>query len=55
MIKKIFKYITRGWENETSYHHPNQRILPPFLWELLFYLVAFSIAFQVIKWLLDLF
>jgi hypothetical protein len=41
-LKKIVAYIFRSWEDEPSYTHPlnKYKILPPFLLELLGYLIV---------------
>ena len=45
-IKKLIDYITRSWDNEpTAPPHPRIKHLPPFLWEILSYIVGLSIAY----------
>jgi hypothetical protein len=39
-FKKIVAYIFRSWEDEPEPTHPRLRILPPFLLELLAYLIG---------------
>jgi len=46
-FKNIVAYIFRSWEDEPGYTHPRLRILPPFLLELLAYLIGLSILYQV--------
>jgi hypothetical protein len=45
-FKKLLAYIFRSWEDEPGYTHPRLRIFPPFLLELLAYLIALSILYQ---------
>jgi len=46
-IKKIVAYIFRSWDDEPGYTYPRLKILPPFLFELLAYLIGLSILYQV--------
>jgi len=47
-IKKIVAYITRSWDNEPGYYtHPRIKILPPFLWELLVYLMVIALLLYI--------
>jgi hypothetical protein len=46
-IKKIIGYIFRGWDKEGPYIHPGLKILPPFFYELLAYLIALGILLQI--------
>jgi len=50
-FKKIVAYIFRSWEDEPGYTHPRLRILPPFLLELLAYLIGLSILYQIVVYL----
>ena len=54
MIRKILKYIFRGWENETDYVHPLMKILPPFFFEFISFLIALAIIVSLIKWAFNL-
>jgi hypothetical protein len=45
-FKKIVAYIFRSWEDEPGYTHPRLRILPPFLLELLAYLIGVAILYH---------
>ena len=47
MIKKITTYIFRGWDKEDSYTPTRLKILPPFLYELLAYLIVASTLYQL--------
>jgi hypothetical protein len=53
-FKKTVAYIFRSWEDEPGYTHPRLRILPPFAYELLGYLLGALILYQVIRYLLFL-
>jgi hypothetical protein len=53
-FRKIVAYITRSWEDEPGSPHPRLRILPPFAYELLGYLLGALILYQVIRYLLFL-
>jgi hypothetical protein len=46
-INKLLKHIFRGWEDEPGYTHPRLKILPPFLLELLAYLIGLAILYQI--------
>jgi hypothetical protein len=46
-LKKIVAYIFRSWEDEPEPTHPRLKILPPFLLELLSYLIGLSILYQI--------
>lgn len=50
-LKKILAYIFRSWEDEPGSTHPRLRILPPFLLELLAYLIGLAILYQVVVYL----
>jgi len=50
-FKKIVAYIFRSWEDEPGYTHPRLRILPPFLLELLAYLIGLAILYQIVVYL----
>jgi len=54
MIKKILKYVTRGWDNEAGYHHPRAKMFPPFLYDVLSFMMIISIVIGIIKWLLNI-
>jgi len=45
-LKKIVAYIFRSWEDEPGYTHPRLKILPPFFFELIAYLIALAILYQ---------
>jgi len=45
-LNKIVAYIFRSWEDEAGYTHPRLKILPPFLFDLLVYLIGLSILYQ---------
>jgi len=44
-LKKIVAYIFRSWEDEPGYTHPRLKILPPFFFELLAYLIVLAILY----------
>jgi len=46
-IKKIVAYIFRGWDNEPAPPHPRLRILPPFFFEVIAYLIGLAILYQI--------
>lgn len=50
-IKKIVAYIFRSWDNEPEPPHPRLKILPPFLFELLAYLLGIVILYQLVVYL----
>jgi len=50
-LKKIVAYISRSWEDEPGYTHPRLKILPPFFFELLAYLIGLSILYQIVAYL----
>ena len=47
MLKQLSKYIFRGWDEETNYTPTRFKILPPFFYELLAYLIGASILYQL--------
>jgi hypothetical protein len=46
-LKKLRAYIFRTWKDEPDYSHPGLKILPPFFYEVLYYLLALAIFYQV--------
>jgi len=46
-LKKIVAYIFRSWEDEPGYTHPRLKILPPFFFELIAYLIVLAILYQI--------
>jgi len=48
MIKKISSYIFRGWDEESNYTPTRFKILPPFFYELLAYLIGISLLYEII-------
>jgi hypothetical protein len=46
-LKKIVAYIFRSWEDEPGYTHPLLKILPPFFFDLLAYLIGLAILYQI--------
>jgi len=46
-LKKILAYIFRSWEDSPGYTHPILKILPPFFFELLAYLIGLAILYQI--------
>jgi hypothetical protein len=53
-LKKIVAYIFRSWEEEPGYTHPRIKILPPFFYKLLTYLIALAILYQIVIYLYNL-
>lgn len=43
MLNKLLKYITRRWDETNQPKNPIFRILPPFFYELLAYLILAAI------------
>ncbi len=43
MFRKIIQYITRSWDETNQPKNPIFRVLPPFLYELLAYLIMAGI------------
>lgn len=53
ILKKLLSYILRSWEDEPGAPtHPLIKILPPFILELLAYLLALSIVIKLLQYLL---
>jgi len=46
-IKRILRYIFRGWDKEDYNTHPGLKILPPFFYELLAYFIALGLLIQL--------
>jgi hypothetical protein len=46
-LKKIVAYIFRSWEDEPELYSSTPKILPPFLLELLAYLIGLAILYQI--------
>jgi hypothetical protein len=46
-LKKIVAYIFRSWEDEPGSTPTRLKILPPFLLELLSYLMGLAILYQI--------
>jgi hypothetical protein len=46
-LKKIVVYIFRSWEDKPGYTYPRLKILPPFFFELLSYLIGLAILYQI--------
>jgi hypothetical protein len=46
-LKNIVDYIFRSWEDEPGYTHPRLKILPPFFFEIIAYLIGLSILYQI--------
>lgn len=53
-LQRIFQHIGRSWDNEEQPPHPLQRLLPPFWWDILSYMVAGAILYQIVLYLLTL-
>lgn len=50
-FKKVFKYITRGWDEENPTIHPLLRIIPPIVLDLVFILLIVGALLKLIFWL----
>jgi len=47
-LKKVIAYIFRSWEDEPERApHPRLKLLPPFFWELLSYLIALALLYRL--------
>ena len=54
MIKKLYRYITRSWRDEPIRPtHTGIKIIPPFLFELIGYLLLIAIVVNLLKLLLQ--
>jgi len=53
-IKKIVSYVFRGWDDESGYSHAGLRLLPPFLYDVLAFLVALVILYHLVVFLKNL-
>jgi len=54
-MRKIVAYILRRWDQErTQPLHPGLKILPPFFYEILGYLLAIAILYQIGLYLFSL-
>jgi hypothetical protein len=54
-LKNFRAYIFRGWEDEPGYTPPQRNLLPPFLLELLAYIIGLSILYQIGAYLWSIF
>lgn len=50
-LKKIVAYIFRSWEDEPTPPHPQMRFIPPFLFEIIVYLIGLTILYKIILYL----
>jgi len=46
-LKNIVAYISRSWEDEPNQIDRRLKLFPPFFLELLSYLIALSILYQI--------
>jgi hypothetical protein len=46
-LKKIVAYIFRSWEDEPGYTDPRLKIIPPFFFEIIAYLIALAILYKI--------
>lgn len=53
-IKLIIAYIFRGWEDEPNLPHPGLKIIPPFIFEVLSYIIMTGIIFKIVTYLFSL-
>jgi hypothetical protein len=49
-LKVIITYIFRGWEDEPTLPHPLIKIIPPFIIELVSYLIGIAIVLKIISY-----
>jgi hypothetical protein len=54
-MKKIIKYIFRGWNNEPKHTHPKLKIFPPIFFDVMAFFLAMAILISMFKWLLNYF
>ena len=50
-MQAIINYITRGWDNEADHYHIPRiiKIMPPFFYELLGYILLIGIIASFLK------
>jgi hypothetical protein len=53
-IKDIIAYVFRGWDSEPGYTPNKLKIIPPFLFEALSYLLLIGIIFKALSYLWSL-
>jgi hypothetical protein len=51
-LKKIVAYIFRSWEEEPGYTPKRFKILPPVFYEILGYMLAVFILFEILKYII---
>jgi hypothetical protein len=52
--QKVLKYIFRSWEDEPTEVDRRLRILPPFFYETLSWLIFLSLAYKLGEYLLEI-
>jgi hypothetical protein len=52
MKDKIKNYIFRNWEEEPGYTPKRFKILPPIFYEILGYMLAVFILFEILKYII---
>jgi len=53
-IKIIIAYIFRSWEDEPILPHPGLKIIPPFIFEAISYIIIIGIVYKIIYYLFSL-
>jgi len=53
-LRKVINYITRGWEDEPKPPHPMLKWLPPFVFDVLAFLMLVSILHEVGRYILKI-
>jgi hypothetical protein len=51
--QKVLRYIFRSWEDEPSQVDSRLRILPPFFYEALSWLIFLALAYKLGEYLLE--
>ena len=52
-FNKIVNHITRGWDAEEGYANKRMKILPPFFYDALIYIIMAIILYKVIEYILS--
>jgi hypothetical protein len=53
ILKRIVAHISRGWDKEPGYTHPQAKFMPPFFYELIYYIIALVILYKLGDYLLS--
>jgi hypothetical protein len=51
-FNKVIAYIFRSWDKEPGNIHPKLKILPPIFYEITAYLLALSLLYKLVVYLL---